>query len=129
MASIDKFQSDVVLGSVQSGDLGYGVAEVVVTMAAGMEMGSALELVGGKYIHVVAANVANTVGILIDTRAQGYDEVLADGDHTLVVAFRGHTIAEQEINLADSVVLADIQAAAAAFEAAGANKVTDKVLG
>lgn len=129
MATIDTFKSDVVLGKVQSGDLGYGVEEVTVTFQDTMKMGAALELVAGKYIWVVAANVANTVAVLVDPLAEGYETALVAGDHTLVVAKRGHTINKNKITLADSVVAADITAASVAFEAAGANKVTDKVFG
>lgn len=129
MATIDTFQSDVLLGKVQSGDLGYSVEEVVVTIADGMTMGAALELSAGKYIWVVAANVANTVAVLVDPLAEGYVEALTAGDHTLVIAKRGVTINKNKLTLADSVVAADITAAAVAFEAAGANKVTDKVFG
>ena len=129
MATIETFQSDVLLGKVQSSDLGYGVEEVTVTIEDGMEMGAALELVSGKYVWVVAANVANTSAVLIDTLAQGYVAPLEAGDHTLVVAKRGATINKLKLTLADSVVEADITAAAVAFELAGANKVTDKFLG
>jgi len=131
MASLTKFQSDVLLGQVASSDLGYSFKEVTVTIAAGMEMGSVLEStsVAGKYTWVVVATVGNADAILIDPKAQGYDEVLAAGDHTLVVAVRGVTIAEQELNFGDGVSAGNIATAIAAFEAAGANKVTDKVYG
>lgn len=129
MATIDTFKSDVLLGKVQSGDLGYNTEEVTVTIEDGMKMGAALELVAGKYIWVVAANVANTVAVLVDPLAEGYEDDLEAGDHTLIVAKRGVTINKNKLTLADSVVAADITAAAVAFEAAGANKVTDKVFG
>lgn len=130
MATLDTFQSDVLLGSVQSSDLGFSMEEVTVTMATGMKMGAALELVGGKYIHVVAANVANTVAILVDVDSEPVDGVeLAAGDHTLVIAKRGTTINLNKVTLADSTTPSVIRAAADAFEAAGANKVTDKLLG
>lgn len=129
MATLDTFQSDVLLGTVGSSDLGYTVEEATVTYASGMKMGAALELVSGKYIHVVAANVANTVAVLVDPAAEGYVEDLTAGDHTLVIAKRGTTINLNKLTLADSTDTADILAAATAFEAAGANKVTDKVFG
>ncbi|AUR84685.1 hypothetical protein NVP1063O_018 [Vibrio phage 1.063.O._10N.261.45.C7] len=129
MATLDTFQSDVLLGQVGSSDLGYTVEEVTVTIQAGMKMGAALELVGGKYIWVVAANVANTAAILVDPDAEGYVEELTAGDHTLVVAKRGTTIALNKVTLANSTDAATIRSAAAAFEAAGSNKVTDKVFG
>ena len=129
MATLDTFQSDVLLGQVGSSDLGYTVEEATVTIQAGMKMGAALELVGGKYIWVVAANVANTAAILVDPDAEGYVEELSAGDHTLVVAKRGTTIALNKVTLADSTDAATIRSAADAFEAAGSNKVTDKVFG
>ena len=129
MAILDTFQSDVLLGSVQSSDLGFAFDEVIVTMTADMKMGAALELVGNKYIHVVAANVANCTAVLVDPDAEGYDGALPAGDHHLVVAKRGCTIAFNKLTLADSTTAADLKAAAAAFEVAGGNKVTDKVFG
>jgi hypothetical protein len=129
MATLDTFKSDVLLGSVQSSDLGFAFEEATVTMAAGMKMGAALELVAGKYIHVVAANVANCTAILIDVDAEGYDGDLPAGDHTLVVAKRGTTINLNKVTLADSTDAATIRLAADAFEAAGSNKVTDKYFG
>ena len=130
METLDTFKSDVLLGRVGSSDLGFSFVEATVTYEEGMEMGAALELVAGKYVWVVAANVANTVGILVDASAQGYDDVtLEAGDQTLVVAVRGVTINKNKVTLADSVLEADITAASVAFEKAGANKVTDKVFG
>ena len=132
MATLNTFQSDVILGSVQSSDLGYTVDEVTVTIQDGMKMGAALELSGGKYIWVAAANVANTTAILIDPEAEGYDQengVLPAGDYTLVVAKRGTTINLNKVTLSDSTDAATIRAAADAFEVSGSNKVTDKVFG
>lgn len=129
MAILDTFKSDVLLGRVGSSDLGYTVEEVTVTIQAGMKMGAALELVGGKYIWVIGANAANTTAILVDQDAEGYVEDLPAGDHVLVVAKRGCTINKNKITYADGTVPATIDAIAAAFEAAGANKVTDKVSG
>lgn len=127
MATLETFQSDVLLGQVGSSDLGYTVEEVVVTIAAGMKMGAALELTGGKYVWVEAANAANTNAILVDPAAEGYVEELAVGDHTLVVAKRGCTINKNKITYADGSDSAVVDAIAAAFEKAGANKVTANV--
>lgn len=128
MATLNKFQSDVVLGGVQSSDLGYSVEEVTVTIAAGMNMGSVLEStsVAGKYTWVDTANIANANAILIDPRAEGYEETLPDGDHTLVVAKRGTTANKTLLNFSGTVTAPNQEIAFAAFEVAGANKVTDK---
>lgn len=128
MATLNKFQSDVVLGGVQSSDLGYSVEEVTVTIAAGMSMGSVLEAtsVAGKYTWVATATVADANAILIDTRAEGYEETLPDGDHILVVAKRGTTANKTLLNFSGTVTAPNQEIAFAAFEVAGANKVTDK---
>ncbi|AUR87518.1 hypothetical protein NVP1101O_107 [Vibrio phage 1.101.O._10N.261.45.C6] len=126
-ATLTTFQSDVLLGTVQSGDLGYNFEEAVVTIKAGMKMGAALEStsVAGKYTWVATATVADCDAVLIDPLAQGYVATLPAGDHTLVVAKRGSTI-NQAFFAVESGTTAD---AIKAFEKAGANKVTDKVFG
>lgn len=130
MATIDTFQSDVLLGNVQSSDLGYSFEEVTVTIEAGMVMGAALEStsVAGKYTWVVPAQVANCDAVLVDPLAQGYDGALAAGDHILVVAKRGTTIADNKFVI-NGGTEPNRQSAIDAFEAAGGNKVTDKVFG
>lgn len=126
MTQLNQFYSDVLLGKVASADAGYSIEEVTVTYSDGMLPGAALELSAGKYIWVVALNVANTSAILVDARP--VTETLTDAtDYVLTVAKRGCTINKNYVTLADSVVAADITAASVAFEAAGANKVTDKV--
>lgn len=130
MAILNTFQSDVLLGSVQSSDLGFAFEEVTVTIEDGMLMGAALEStsVAGKYTWVVPATVANCDAVLIDPDAEGYDTPLVAGDYTLVVAKRGCTVAEGKFAI-DGGNAANKASAIAAFEAAGMNKVTDKVLG
>lgn len=127
-AILTTFQSDVLLGTVQSGDLGYSFDEVVVTIKDGMKMGAALEStsVAGKYTWVVTATAGDCDAVLIDPRAEGYAETLPAGDHTLVVAKRGATVNKAFFALDGG---SDATAAIAAFEKAGANKVTDKVFG
>lgn len=125
MAELTQKVSDVLLGQVGASDAGYSFEEVTVTYSTGMEIGAALELDTGKYIWVVALNVANTSAVLIDVRATaGYETLVNGTDYTFVVARRGVTVNKNMLTLADSVVAADITAAAVAFEAAGANKVT-----
>lgn len=128
MATLDTFKSDVLLGNVQSSDLGYSFVEATVTIAAGMVMGAALEStsVPGKYTWVAPATIADCDGVLVDPDAQGYVTPLAPGDHTLVVAVRGCTIADDKFVI-NGGTEGNRLTAVAAFEAAGANKVTDKV--
>ncbi len=128
-ATLTTFQSDVLLGTVQSGDLGYAFEEAVVTIADGMKMGAALEStsVEGKYTWVVDATKADCDAVLIDPRAEGYVETLPAGDHVLVVAKRGCTINEGAFTVSGGAAVKT--AAVKAFEKAGANKVTDKVSG
>ncbi len=127
-AILTTFQSDVLLGTVQSGDLGYSFEEAVVTIKDGMKMGAALEStsVAGKFTWVATATADDCNAVLIDPRAEGYVETLPAGDHTLVVAKRGATINKAFFALDGG---SDAAAAIAAFEKAGANKVTDKVSG
>ena len=126
--TLTTFQSDVLLGTVQSGDLGYSFTEATVTIKAGMKMGAALEStsVAGKFTWVVTDTAANCDAVLIDPRAEGYAETLPAGDHTLVIAQRGVTINKAFFALDGGL---DATAAITAFEKAGANKVTDKVSG
>lgn len=135
MATLDKFYSDVVLGGVQSSDLGYSFEEATVTVDAASTAGMLLEDDGtGKLINVVdgdSTTEADAVAVLVDVRVdQG--EGLAAGDHVLVVAKRGVTVNKNYVQMADGTS-GDAKAASAtaiaAFEAAGANKVTDKVFG
>ncbi len=128
-ATLTTFQSDVLLGTVQSGDLGYPFEEATVTIAAGMKMGAALEStsVAGKYTWVVEATSGDCDAVLIDPRAEGYVANLPAGDHTLVVAKRGCTINEAEFTVVGAAAVKT--AAITAFEKAGGNKVTDKVFG
>ncbi len=133
MATIEKFMSDVVLGSVMSSDLGFSFEEVTVTWSDGMEAGAFLELSGDTYIWVETANVANTVAVLADVQAlpshPDYDD-LADGTtYTMNIAKRGVTVNYNELTLSDSTDTSVIDTAVPYFEAAGMNKVTDKFVG
>lgn len=137
MATISTFQSDVLLGHVQSSDLGYSFKEVSVLWDAtttgtdgAMAMGAAVYDNAGVFTWAAAANVADVVGVVVDPLAQQYDEPLVDGQqYTMVIAVRGATIAEQAFSLAGTTTGANKTAAIAAFEAAGANTVSDKLLG
>lgn len=137
MATITTFQSDVLLGSVQSSDLGYPFAEVTVLWDdattgtdGAMAMGAAVYDNGGTFTWADAANVANVVGVIVDPLAQQYDETLVGGQtYTMVIAKRGCTIAEDYFTLAGTTTLTNKTDAIAAFEAAGANVVSDKLLG
>ena len=129
MAELKQFVSDVLLGKVGSSDLGYSVTEGTVTFATGMKAGAALDLIGGKYVWSTIATAANAVGVLIDVQAtDGLDGDLVNAtDYEMIVAVRGVTVNKNYFNLSDQASGAGVDAAAAAFEAAGANKVTDKV--
>lgn len=95
---------------------GYCRVEATVTVAANMPVGAVLELVAGKYVWVVKANVANASAVLVDDRV--YDK--AAGDATLVVLVRGPAqVGRSKLSFANAVVSADIDAAAAALAAKG----------
>lgn len=135
MATLDKFYSDVVLGTVQSSDLGYCFEEATVTVTAASTAGMLLEDDGaGKLINVVdgvSTTEADAVAVLVDVRVD-QETPLAPGEHVLVVARRGVTVNKNFIQMADgtsAAAKAASAAAIAAFEAAGNNKVTDKVFG
>ncbi|MCP3683200.1 MAG: hypothetical protein GY861_10970 [bacterium] len=137
MATISTFQSDVLLGHVQSSDLGYSFKEVPVLWDAtttgtdgAMAMGAAVYDNSGTFTWAASANVADVVGVIVDPLAQQYDEALVDGQtYTMVIAVRGATIAEQAFTLAGTTTPTEKATAIAAFEAAGANTVSDKLLG
>jgi hypothetical protein len=134
MATLEKFYSDVVLGGVQSSDLGWSFEEATVTVTAASTAGMLLEVSGTKLINVVdgaSTTEADAVAVLVDVRVDQGDG-LAAGDHVLVVAKRGVTVNKNYVKMADGTTGAAKAASAtaiAAFEAAGANKVTDKVFG
>lgn len=83
-------------------DKGYPVDTVTVTVQAGMKSGSVLELVGGKYVWVVAANAANAVAVLADERADVQGGLTA-GDHTLKVVARAAGVGREYLNYADTL--------------------------
>jgi hypothetical protein len=129
MAELTQKVSDVLLGQVGSSDAGYSFDESkVTTFATGMEIGAALKITGGKYVWAAIADVADVVGILIDVRTTaGYETLVNATDYTFVVAKRGTTINKNFLTLSDGGTAGNLTSAAEAFEAAGANKVTDKI--
>lgn len=110
-----QYKSNVVLFELPEG---YSQDEATVTIQAGMKSGSVLELVGGKYVWVVAANVANAVAVLADERAD-VDGGLAAGDAKLKVITRVAIVGSEYLNFADAVTSGNIDAAKAALLAVG----------
>lgn len=106
----------------QNEDKGYPIDEVTVTMQAGMKSGAVLELVGGKYVWVVALNVANAVAVLADERADQETE-LAAGDHTLKVVARDAGVGQAYLTFANTVTAGNIATAEAALLAVGIKPV------
>lgn len=129
MAELKQFVSDVLLGQVNASDAGYNFEQGTVTWSTGMKAGAALKLVAGKYVWAAIADVANVVGVLVDQGAtDGLDGDKVDAtDYEMIVAKRGCTINKNTLTLSDGGTAGNITSAAEAFEAAGANKVTDKV--
>lgn len=115
--SFTKYQSDVLLYATNE-DKGYQFDEATVTMQAGMRSGAVLELSGGKWIWVVALNVANAAGVLVDVRADGETELTA-GDHTLMVVARGAGVAREQLTYANAVTQGNKDTAEAALLAKG----------
>lgn len=109
--------SDVLLYGLEE-DKGYPFDEATVTMQTGMKSGSVLELSGGKYIWVVAANVANAVAVLVDERADQETELTA-GDHTLKVVTRAAAVGREYLTYADAVTQGNKDTAEAALLAVG----------
>ncbi len=126
-ATLNNFQSDVLLGGVQSADLGYSFEEVSVTIADGMRSGAVLEPSGSNWIWVVPANTANAAAVLLDTRAD-QETQLAAGNHTLVVARRGATINSNRLSFTAAVNATQLAAAVSALGDEGI-KVSNKVIG
>jgi len=128
MTTLNKFYSDVVLGKTASGDLGYSVSEADVTWATGMTTGALLEGTDAAgYTWAAAASIASVTGILIDSRALGYDETLvAATDYTMVVAKRGMTVNLNYLAFSDAT--GATAAVAAQLETLGI-KATSKVVG
>lgn len=126
-ATLNNFHSDVLLGGVQSADLGYSFEEVSVTIADGMRSGAVLEPSGANWIWVVAANVANASAVLLDIRADQETQLTA-GNHTLVVVRRGATINDNRLSFSGAVNATQRAAAISALNDEGI-KVSDKVIG
>lgn len=99
-------------------DKGYPFDEVTVTIQAGMKSGAVLELVAGKYVWVVAANVANAVAVLADERAE-VEDGLSAGDHTLKVVARTAGVGREYLTYADTVTQGNKDTAEAALLAKG----------
>ena len=128
-ATLNNFHSDVLLGGVQSADLGYSFEEASVTVGAGQTLrsGAVLEPSGANWIWVVAANVANAEAVLLDISAD-QDTALAAGNHNLVIVRRGATINDNRLSFADTVNATQRATAISALNDEGI-KVTDKVIG
>lgn len=118
----DRYVSNVYLYG-NSSDKGYPIDSATVTIQAGMKSGSVLELSGGKYIWVVAANVANAVAVLADSDAD-VEGGLTAGDHTLNVIARDAGVAAQYLNFADTVTSGEVDTAKAALLAKGIKSET-----
>lgn len=128
MAELKKFYSDVVLGEVASGDLGYGVYEGTVTWAATMSTGALLKgSDAAGYTWAAAADIADVTAVLVDVRALGYDETLvAATDYDMVVAKRGMTLNLNYLEFSDAT---GSTAAVVGQLATLGIKATDKVVG
>lgn len=71
-------------------EYGYCRETATVTVQAGMDIGAALELVGGKYVWIdqaATADVSGGVAVLVDHAADVKN--LTAGDHELAVLVRG----------------------------------------
>lgn len=112
-----QYLSNVVTNAIGE-EFGYPYDEVTVTIQAGMASGAVLEIVGGKYVWVVAANVANAVAVLADERAE-VEGGLAAGDHTLKVVARSAEVGRDYLTFADTVTSGNIDTAVAALLAKG----------
>ena len=96
-------------------EYGYCRETVTVTVEAGMDVGAALELTGGKYVWIdqaAAADVTAGVAILVDHFADVPN--LTAGDHELAVLIRGPAGVTSAALLYDGVVDATGKAAVAA---------------
>jgi hypothetical protein len=138
MATIDRFIADIVLGGVNSSDLGYGVEEVSVYWADDMVAGAILEYdsTNDYYTWVASTDVTGASAVLIDVESleahMDYDDLTAGTEYTMTVAKRGMTINVTELSLSDYSYDDDadtVTSAAEYFAAAGMNKITDKVFG
>ena len=127
MAELKQFYSDLVLGKVASGDLGYSVNEASVTWATGMNAGALLEgSVAAGFTWAPKANAANVTGVLVDVRAiEGYETFTDATAYDFVVAVRGMTLNQNYLKYSDG----DIDAAGIAVLEGLGIKVTDKVVG
>lgn len=101
-----------------SEDKNYPIDEVTVTIQSGMASGAVLELSGGKYIWVVAANAANAVAVLADERAD-VEGGLAAGDHTLKIVARDAGIGQNYLTYGDTLSGPQQDTAEAALLAVG----------
>jgi len=99
-------------------DKGYPIDVATVTIEAGMKSGSVLELSGGKYIWVVAANAANAVAVLADESADQETELTA-GDHELKIVARGAGVGRDYLNYKDTLDANQKATAEAALLAVG----------
>jgi len=121
--SVTQFYSDLVLGKVDSSDLGYSVEEVSVTWADDMTCGALLKADG---TWAVAADAADVASVLIDARVLRESQDFVVGtQYKLVVAKRAMTLNKNLLKYSDAAINA---AGVTALEAKGL-KITDKVVG
>lgn len=96
--------SDLVKGEVASGDLAYNTAVETVTFAAGMRLGTALKVVGGKYVAATDSDDAAIESFLVDPDTIPQNLIafpIADGDQSLVVGKNGFSLVGKYVVYAD----------------------------
>lgn len=97
-------------------DIGYCRTPVTVTVEAGMDVGSVLALVTGKYVWVAIATVGDAVAVLIDDNV----DLTTPGDQTLVILDDGPSVVSRGgLKFKDAVSDANIDTASTALEAVG----------
>lgn len=122
--------SDVIQGHVVSSDLGFNFKNGTVTWAAGMQLGTALKFVAGKYVAAAAADDADIVAVLTDPRtlpAALKANPIAAGDVKLSVGTRGLTVNGNYFNYANGNPVS--AAGITAFELVAYSKVTTNTVG
>lgn len=106
-------------------DLGYSRKVATVTFQTAMDIGAALQLVGGKYIWIKAADVATLgtdVAVLVESDIDF--STLTAGDQSLVVLHRTAVVVDAGLLYQDALSSGQKATVRAAFEAKGIQVVT-----
>ena len=124
--TLDLFASDVLLGGVQSSDLGFTKTEASVTWTADMSLGTLVAVAAdGTAVAITSSNLSAANGVITDANAYLNASSYTVGQaYPFVVAQRGCTFNKTKLLLSGTYTGANLTTACTALASAGMNKIT-----